>query len=215
MPNGNRITLLHPSGEVGLSVAERTGVDLWSGKRHAQNRQSCDLRHIVRDPEGAENLGLGEHSSRRGPVWPELPWPEVREARAPRPQHRLLYQHFEAPSGHVTALLRVRTPLAARRHGGRHDPLTPRRSAGSGSRTYFPSLPGKQPHPTLGCRAMMRNSSCLDLVNPAAPRRAPRRKGRRDDTHEAQTLHWYSCRRRSARRRGPIRFPASERHLIY
>ena len=129
MPNGNRITLLHPSGDVGLSVAERTGVDLWSGKRHAQNRQSCDLRHIVRGPEGAENVGLGEHSSRRGPVWPELPWPEVREARAPRPQHRLLYQHFEAPSGHVAALLRVRTSLAARRHGGRHDPLTPRRSA--------------------------------------------------------------------------------------
>jgi hypothetical protein len=110
MPNGNRITLLHPSGDVGLSVAERTGVDLWSGKRHAQNRQSCDLRHIVRDPEGAENLGLGEHSSRRGPVWPELPWPEVREARAPRPQHRLLYQHFEAPSGHVAALLRGAAP---------------------------------------------------------------------------------------------------------
>jgi hypothetical protein len=120
------------------------------GSGHAQNRQSCDLHHIVRGPEGAENMGLGEHSSRRGPVWPELPWPEVQEARAPRPQHRLLYQHFEAPSGHVTALLRVRTPLAARRHGGRHDPLTPRRSAGSGSRTYFPSLPGEQPHPTLG-----------------------------------------------------------------
>jgi hypothetical protein len=116
MPNGKRIRFF--TRGVGLPRRARRRWVFLTTHTHASPVICITLSAVQKVHK---RVGLGEHSSRRGPVWPELPSPEVHEARAPRPQHRWLYQTLFArrpQTGHSGRSL-AGTPKIRRRHGRR------------------------------------------------------------------------------------------------